>query len=311
MLSLQNKQEVVSILDSVLGQGTSIGGNEQAHSCPFCHHHKKKLQVNLNTQQYHCWVCNIGGRTIGSLLRKLNCESSKIDRINKIYGTVSTYVSDNEDTSFKLRLPEEFKRLDKKELSIDPEFDSIRSYLSRRGIGIELIIKYNIGYCPVGEYGGRIIIPSYDKNNQLNYFTGRSYTDSLLKYKNPRISKNIIGFENQIHWNYPLTLSEGVFDAIAIRRNAIPLFGKFIPPILMETIFKKKVKHINIMLDSDAQNEANKYVNYFNKNGITVSNIIPTKKDPSETGFVGVNQIIKSAKPTQWNDIIIHKLKGI
>jgi hypothetical protein len=38
--------------------------------------------------------------------------------------------------------------------------------------------------------------------------------------------KNIIGFENMINWNVPIVLCEGAFDAIAIKRNAIPLFGK-------------------------------------------------------------------------------------
>lgn len=311
MLSTQHRQEVISILNSVLGFGTSIAGNEQAHSCPFCHHHKKKLQININTQQYHCWVCNARGRSISSLLRKLNCDKTKIERINTIYGNVSVYQSEEIDTTNVLRLPEEFKRLDVKETNIDPTFDYVKSYLMNRGIGTELIVKYNIGYCETGEYAGRIIIPSYDENNQLNYFTSRTYSDSKLKYKNPKVSKNIIGFANQINWDFPITLCEGVFDAITIRRNAIPMFGKFIPKVLMETIFSRKVKKINIMLDLDAQTEANKYTDYFNKNNIETSNIIPTKKDASEIGFIGVRNIIHNSKPTHWDDIIIHKLKGI
>ena len=47
MLSARNKLVVINVLDGALGVGTSMKGNEQAHHCPFCHHHKKKLQVNL------------------------------------------------------------------------------------------------------------------------------------------------------------------------------------------------------------------------------------------------------------------------
>ena len=61
MLSARNKLVVINVLDSALGVGTSLKGNEQAHHCPFCHHHKKKLQVNLDSQYWHCWVCDSKG----------------------------------------------------------------------------------------------------------------------------------------------------------------------------------------------------------------------------------------------------------
>lgn len=312
MISPKDRLIVVDILDSVLGMGTSMANDEMAYHCPFCHHHKKKLQINLNNQKFHCWVCDSKGNTIGFLLRKLNCEFSKINTINTIYGS-NYYKSDDVeyDEVVKLKLPNEFKRLNEKEIAIDPTFDSVKRYLLNRGISNDIIVKYNIGYCESGIYANRIIIPSYDKDNQLNYFMARSYDDNPFKYKNPPISKNVIGFENQINWNYEITLCEGVFDAIAIRRNAIPLFGKFISKKLMEAIFFNKVKKIRIMLDDDAQSQANKYVNYFTKNGIDVTNIIPIEKDPSELGFEKTQELIRSSKSTGWDDMIKIKLKGI
>lgn len=312
MLSNKYKSIVISILDSVLGVGTSLSGGEQAHQCPFCQHHKKKLQININTQQFHCWVCDSKGKSISKLLRSLNCDKSKITKINEIYGTYTTYEKvGNVEEQIKLGLPKEFKKLVDKNLAIDPVFDSVKRYLNKRGIDDTLIIKYNIGYCENGIYANRIIIPSYDKHNQLNYFMARSYDDSTLKYKNPSISKDVIGFENQINWNGEIILCEGVFDAISIRRNAIPLFGKFIPPTLMETIFDKRVKNIKLMLDNDAQNQALKYVNYFIKNGISITNIVPTEKDASEIGFRGTRKIIHSSKTMNWGDLVTSKLKGI
>ena len=69
MLSHHEKQEVINILNDVLGPGTSMKNDEQAHFCPFCHHHKKKLQVNIKTQYWHCWVCDAKGRKIQRLLK--------------------------------------------------------------------------------------------------------------------------------------------------------------------------------------------------------------------------------------------------
>jgi hypothetical protein len=46
MISGKKKLTVITILNSALGTGSSLKGNEQAHHCPFCNHHKKKLQIN-------------------------------------------------------------------------------------------------------------------------------------------------------------------------------------------------------------------------------------------------------------------------
>ena len=117
MLSQRDKSVIINILDEVLGVGTSLKGNEQAHHCPFCHHHKKKLQINLETQQWHCWVCDAKGRKIQTLLRKLQVDSSKIKKIYEIYGDdyiVSSTTTDEEKV--ELRLPSEFKSLLKNDL---------------------------------------------------------------------------------------------------------------------------------------------------------------------------------------------------
>ena len=64
------------------------------------------------------------------------------------------------------------------------------SYLKRRNITTQDILKYNIGYCDYGRYSNMIIIPSYDNNGKLNYFTARSFEkDPYIKYRNPDASR--------------------------------------------------------------------------------------------------------------------------
>ena len=313
MLSQRDKSVIIGILDDVLGIGTSLKGNEQAHHCPFCHHHKKKLQVNLETQQWHCWVCDSKGRKIQTLLRRLHVDNKKIKKIYEIYGDdyiVSTVSNDEEKV--ELRLPSEFKSLLVEPKGLSPLYRKAIQYAKDREITKEDIIRYNIGYCDGGIYNNRIIIPSYDSDNILNYFIARSvFVEEKFKYKNPPVSKNVTMFENQINWNEPITLCEGVFDALAIKRNAIPLLGKFIPKTLMDTIYKKGVKEIKILLDTDAQEQALYYVNYFMNNGIIVTNILPTEKDAGEMGFSQVNSILKQKNKTDFEDIISQKLMGI
>mgnify|MGYP001198597757 CR=1 FL=1 len=86
MLAHHDKQQVINILDDVLGPGTSMKGDEQAHYCPFCHHHKKKLQINIQTQKWHCWVCDSKGKRIQSLLKKFFRQNSSLKNSHKTEG---------------------------------------------------------------------------------------------------------------------------------------------------------------------------------------------------------------------------------
>lgn len=311
MLSSRNKTIVIGVLDNTLGVGSSLKGNEQAHHCPFCHHYKKKLQINLETQNWHCWVCDSKGRTIQSLLRKLNVDVRDIQKIRDIYGDDAPNIK-NDEFVIKLQLPAEFKSLSKPPKGFNPNYKQALHYLSVRGIGISEILKYNIGYCSDGLYGGRVIIPSYNCDGELNYFVARSYyEDNTMKYKNPPVSRNVIVFENQINWNQPIVLVEGVFDAFSVKRNVIPLLGKFFPTKLKDKIFEMGVKEVTIMLDSDAVDDSTKHTQFLQNNGIKVKNIIPSDKDAGDMGFEKVNELIKDAEETGWDTLVLTKLKNL
>ena len=311
MLSSRNRIAVISILDNTLGVGTSLKGNEQAHHCPFCHHHKKKLQVNLETQNWHCWVCDSKGRSIQSLLRKLNVDIRDINKIRDIYGDEAP-TTQTEEFVVKLQLPKEFKPLHQKSKGFNPTYNQALHYITQRGISMDEILKYNIGYCEEGLYGGRVIIPSYDCDGELNYFIARSfYEDEKFKYKNPPVNRNVIVFENHINWKEPIVLVEGAFDAFSVKRNVIPLLGKFLPTKLKDKIFEMGVSEITIMLDSDAVDDSTKHTEFFQKNGIKVKNIIPSDKDAGEMGFEKVAQLIKETEETGWDDLILSKLNNL
>jgi len=159
MLSQRDKLTIISILNDTLGVGSSLKGDEQAHHCPFCHHHKKKLQVNLETQQWHCWVCDAKGKRIQGLLKKLHVDSHKLKKVYEIYGDdYVVYSNDSEEEKIELRLPNEFKSLLETPRGINPTFRKVKYYADNRGITTEDIIRYNIGYCDSGLYNGRIIM---------------------------------------------------------------------------------------------------------------------------------------------------------
>ena len=74
---------------------------------------------------------------------------------------------------------------------------------------------------------------------------------------------------------------------------------------------ERGVKEVTIMLDSDAVGDSTKHTEWFMKNGIKVRNIIPTDKDAGEMGFQKVNEMLKDAKQTNWDDLVLSKLNNI
>lgn len=312
MLTPKDRITVINILDAVLGVGRSLKGNERAHYCPFCHHHKKKLQVNLESQAYHCWVCDAKGRSISSLLSRLDAPSHSIIKVKSIYRDADTTQVERVEAAPQLYLPKEFKPLQTQPQAINPIYNQAIFYLKSRRIGLNEIVKYGIGYCEDGMYANRIIIPSYDADGELNYFVARSFVrDEKMKYKNPPVSRNIIAFENQINWNAEINLVEGVFDAISIRRNAIPLLGTDILPKLRERLLSSGVPMINIILDRDAYKKATRHAEFFIKNNIPVKLVMLDDKDPADLGFGQTTQKIKSAKQTSWDTLVKTKLNYI
>ena len=313
MLKQNDKNIVVSTLTGVLGSHLTLKGNELAFYCPFCNHHKPKLQVNTETQKWHCWTCNSGGKKLTSLLKKLDVDRKTISIIREIYGD-GNYNPQTEDADTKvfIQLPKEFISLSEEPKGFNPEYKHAMYYLTQRGITEKDIIKYNIGYCKEGLYSRRVIIPSYNSDGSLNYFVSRSYyPEEKMKYKNPPISKNVIAFESQVNWNEPIILCEGVFDAITIRRNAIPLLGKFPSKELVQKIFLSGVSDIIISLDNDAINEALKAAEYFRKNGIHVKMMYLKDKDASEMGYEKFYEELNNAKEFTSEELLLNKINSL
>ena len=302
--------ELVTLLEKVLYKSYQMKNGEHAFHCPFCNHHKKKLQVNIETQKWHCWVCNTGGHKIGILLRKINTPKQIISEVLKILGDYKGVSKEkDEKTEYDVSLPQCYKPLWKK--SDDPLYKNAIHYLKQRGITEIDILRYSIGYCTSNGYSNRIIIPSYDADGKLNYFMARDmFPNSKFKYKNPPMSKDTVGFELFINWNEPIVLCEGIFDAIAIRNNAIPLFGKFPSKTLVKRLVEKKVEKIYIALDEDARKDAIKLSKFLMDYGIETYLLNMKDKDPSELGFTKFWEMVKETKQSKFSDIIKGRLYG-
>ena len=306
-----NQNKIVNLLNRVLNSnGTKLKKlDEYMYWSPFISHHKPKLQINVRTQKWHCWVSNVGGRTLFQLLKKVSASNQHFDELRELVGDSPRYKRKT-DTKLKkvVQLPNEYKPLWNGEDSIVKRH--ALSYLYKRGITDSDILKYNIGYCDEGMYSNRIIIPSYDSDGQLNFFVGRDFYSSKMKYRNCTTTKDIIGFDLFINWDEPIILCEGVFDAMAFKRNAIPLFGKTVMNKLQKKIIESNVKKIYLALDNDALEDAIKISDNFINNGIDVRMIKFKEKDPSEIGFKDLLYLINRTTKTKFSDLMRLRLNG-
>jgi len=309
-------KELLRFLSKVLNSEYHTTDNFQfKFFSPFVVHRKKKLGVNLNRKDkkfgwWHCWISDEKGRNLFSLLKHTN-KYEYANELKEILKSLNiSYVSQVESTKKIITLPREFIPLSEKPKLIYPEYKRALIYAKKRNITFNDIYKHNIGYCSEGKYNGYLIIPSYDEDFKLNYFTGRSYHDYInLKHKNPTISKDTIIFDYLINWNEEINLCEAIFDAIAIKINAIPLLGKSMSKKLFLKILKKRPPKINIILDLDANNEALFIANELIKNNINTNIIKLQNKDPSETGYTEMFKKINTLENNSLDSYDILKQK--
>jgi DNA primase len=307
----------INILKEILGESNSVG-SELLFFCPKCKHHKKKLSVNINKDAFKCWICDWHGKSIRRIvLRFGNYVQQKT--WNELSGIVE--ITDYEkifllDTEIAIeetiKLPEEFISLCNKDISLTSL--SARRYLNERGIIKENISHWKIGYAVSGEYENRIIIPSFNIEGKLNYFIARRYDGKTWqKYKNPKISKDIIFNELCVDWNSDITIVEGVFDAIKAE-NAIPILGSSLRE--SSKLFQKIIKNdpaIYIALDPDAEKKAEYLIQSLLSYDIEIYKIdVPLGKDIGDITYSDFLELKKKAKLIKNKDyMLIKKIMSI
>ena len=291
---MDENEALVELLEEVLGDhGLHYPNRGQiSFNCPVCDEDRNKhnLEVNYIDNVYKCWACGDSEGTHGSLGKIFDKYGNRKQK--KLYTVLKPEtVVKREKKKKTLRLPDSFT-LFKDSSPIYPVRRQAINYLHNRGISDYMIEKYQIGFCDKGDHAGRIVVPSYDKNGELNYYIARSWNPmSRAKYKNPEAEKDkIIFWENLIDWNKDVFLVEGAFDGLFLD-NAIPMLGKHMSEILFETIYKKAKGNITICLDADAWQNAVKL--YHELNGGELWGRIKLVKLPDDKDIADLRGEIK------------------
>lgn len=258
------------VIENILGKPKRHNHRKQqyAFDCPVCSAEKSKydgdgkgnLEVNLNDNIFNCWSC---GPTLGTHgnIKKLIRDFGSDKHISKLkhLGIDVNEIRSSEivkNVIDDLQLPEGFISFEDGNPK-NLEYKQAWNYLTKtRKITGDIITKYKMGYTTNGKYGGRIILPSYDKDNVLNYWVGRTYTNQKPKYLNPDSDKEVIIFnECCLNWDSTIYLVEGPFDHIVVH-NSVPILGKKISDKLMGSLLHKATANVVILMDADAWRDA-------------------------------------------------------
>ena len=255
---MQHKK--LKILTEVLGSYRR-SNDEYLFHCPYCNHHKKKMSVNFSVNAFKCWVCDQRGKNIYRLVRKFGNYKQRqqyLELIGRLdlseFDKILNEINEVEEQQV-IDLPSEFISLCNRNLPVSST--RVTDYLFSRGIERNEILKWKIGYCEKGRYGGRVIIPSFNSDGNVNYFIARSYVGHNRRYLNPPCGRDIIFNELSVDWDEPLILVEGVFDAIVAGENAIPILGSTLRND--SRLFQAIAAHdtpVYLALDPDAEKKA-------------------------------------------------------
>jgi len=261
---------IYGILTDVLGKPKRKHESKQqyAFDCPTCSAEKGEydgdgkgnLEVNLAEGVYHCWACGETHGTRGGLKKLFRTFATReqVKKLKMIGYDLSDFKAKVKETNVieDLTLPKGFISFEEG----NPKsilYKQAWNYLTKeRKLSPETILKFKMGYVSGGKYDSRVVIPSYDIKDELNYWVTRTYVNAKPKYLNPDSDKEQIIFnECCLNWDSDIYLVEGPFDHLVVH-NSIPILGKKISDKLMHSLFHKASANIIILLDSDAIDDA-------------------------------------------------------
>ena len=191
--------------------------------CPHCPADKSaKLYINIENSVFNCFRCEFKGS-----IKKLHKYPELMAKLEDQLSLAETN---------KLR---SFKPVDIKSHNILNDLNPVReivytdpqyAYLVGRGWTDEMVQAYRPLVSRSPKYLDRVILPIFDNEEKLIYYTARSIDpETTARYRNAEISRKDILFESKIPeaMLFPDLgfILEGIFDAAKIP-NAVALLGK-------------------------------------------------------------------------------------
>lgn len=306
--------------DNLEGAHPTKGGEEITGYCPFHPDRGSRhpgFTANARTGLWYCFSCLEGG-TAEEFIRRLGLPEY---RAEPQYERLSTLADE---------LRGEIRALSVADLNLPPSFTFIigeeesvlgcraLDYLTQtRGLSIEQILSYRIGYCPKGAYKGRVVIPVWGAEGELLYWVARRFMFSGPTYKYPSAGEAGRG-RNEVLFNWPeartknqVVICEGVFDAMAIGPHAVAILGKTASGTQQAMLRRMRASQLVIALDGDAHREAvalGRSLAGYGKD-VRVAEL-PEGEDPASLDRAALARCIREAEPVSLRSVVLSIILG-
>lgn len=221
------------------------GNGKEIHiCCPICGDHRYRLYIELNKGLVYCHNCNFRGTVINLISRVEGISYTRAnERFMNIKGNMTIPLDICDTLEHKLLIDDDVE-VAKRPIPLPEEYQLLLdsqqilakraiSYLQSRSITLNQIQRYKMGFCAMGQYTGRIIIPIYE-GNELKFWIARAISQhARLKEKSPSNepyqygkSEVIFNIEYAARTYHAAVISEGIFDALSWGGIGVSLLGK-------------------------------------------------------------------------------------
>lgn len=287
-------------------------------------YNKRKLAIRTDNFLLHCWSCGYKSRNLADLIKRFH-PGYFTEYLTRFVGTQQLKLTSNSkpvEVEFKLPTGFHLMALPVKDENMVITYRSAYSYIAKRfGLETKNLDPSHLWYWKFGisledrAFVNRVIMPSFNIDGELNYFTGRAFTDVNPKYLNPNIQREDVIFnEINLNWKEPLTIVEGPFDLIKCNQNATCLLGSDLTTEYK--LFLMLVKHktpVILALDPDAKDKALKIADLLSEFDVPVSllDIPHPYKDVGELSQTQFNSLLETATPFSKDYLLRAKISKI
>jgi hypothetical protein len=248
------------------------------------------------------------------LIRKYGSEHhlAEFKELFGISGLSNQLITGEKEEKQKVELPKDFKLLTLAN-EADPDVKAAWRYVYSRGLSDRDVWYFKLGVSDEPRWKRRIIMPSFDKDGNLNYFVARAIDkDKKPKYDNPDVDKNPIIFnEINLDWTSQLVLVEGAFDLVKCVENSTTILGSDLDE--RHEIFNHILLHntpIALSLDGDMWDKKTpkivKKLQEYNIDVVVVD--VRPWGDPGNMSKAEFEEALSIAKRISWNDNFSRKL---
>lgn len=300
---------VQALISTIENAGFTVdlveGGTELVMACPLCFSEVRKLYISTDHGAFICFVCN----ERGSLRRLLIsvCELSFNDAAvleRSILGGKkrAAITVPRPAPPSTVELPSGFQ--------YDPGNGLAAVYLASRGLLPAWVNALDIGYCLVGRYACRVIVPVYTQG-ALRTFVARTWRPEekkkVLMPEGSQASRALFGYDglltDRAYWKN-LILVEGIFDALRMweygYRETLATLGAHTTELQRSLVKHLKPERVIILMDADdagreaAIKEAREFV--YDMLPVSIAQL-PECTDPASASPADIRRALDTAKP--------------